>query len=145
MPYQNFVSFFYKADVAYFGDWKKVVTSFKAKIRQNQITIHNPVAQKVYIMGELFSDRHYPRAKKCAPNNNVVLYLETPSHDAVEPLLPYQFIAWWGFGSGGKLEGDLPAGDYVLWVVNQNHPRGPKDITFNIYASNELPTMTGLS
>ena len=82
----------------------------------------------------MYSDRHYPRAKKCAPNNNVVLYFLNTDHSAINAFAYYEFISWWGFGSVGKAHGSLPKGTYYLYVVNQNHPNGPNDITFDIYA-----------
>lgn len=42
------------------------------------------------------------------------------------------------------MDGALPKGKYYLWVVNQNHPRGPSDIAFNIYAEKKLPTIDKL-
>lgn len=92
-------------------------------------------------MGEMYSERHYPRKWRCQPKNNVLLFLKDKNHNDVESLIPYQFIATWGFGTVGKLNGDLPAGDYILSIINQNHPKGPNDITFNVYASKALPTI----
>lgn len=145
MPYQNFITYFRKADVAYYGDYKHVVKNFKPSVRQTRLVINNPVAQHVYITGELTSDRLYPRAKKCAPNNNVVLYFMHTNHSPVNKFASYEFIAWWGFGTVGKVrKSHLPEGKYYLYVINQNHPNGPSDIVFDIYASEKLPTIDGL-
>lgn len=37
----------------------------------------------------------------------------------VDSHVGYEFIKWYGFGTMGKLDGKLPAGDYWLWVVDQ--------------------------
>ena len=144
MPYKNFVKFFSKADVAFTGEYNHVMHKYHAAVRQKRIVVNNPVKQKVYITGETFSERHYPRAGACKPNNNIVLYFLNTNHSPVDRSIPYQFIAWWGFGTVGKVEGELPAGKYYMYIVNQNHPRGPNDITLNVYASNQQPTLEGL-
>jgi len=38
----------------------------------------------------------------------------------------------------------LPEGKYNLYVVSQNHPKGPSNLVFDIYASKQLPTIDGL-
>jgi len=65
-------------------------------------------------------------------------------HSGVNKFAYYEFIAWWGFGTVGKYSGLLPKGTYYLYVVNQNDPQGPKDLTFDIYAMKQLPTIDGL-
>lgn len=141
MKYYDFLRMFTKADVAYYGDYKTAIHTYKASQRSQDIHFTNPEDQKLYIMGEMYSERHYPRKWRCQPKNNVLLFLKDKNHNDVESLIPYQFIATWGFGTVGKLNGDLPAGDYILSIINQNHPKGPNDITFNVYASKALPTI----
>lgn len=70
----------------------------------------------------------------------MVLYLDDSNGNAVESLLPYAFMKWYGFGMIGKLEGKLPAGTYDFWIVNQGGTK--PDITVNIYASSKSPTFT---
>lgn len=127
MPYENFIRFFRKVDVAYYQDYKTEYKHYVADNRQKLLKINNPVDQELYITGEMFAPRNYPRATKCVPKNNVVLYFEKNGRP-IEKLKPYTFISWWGFGTTGKLAGKLPKGNYEFWIINQNAPNGPKDI-----------------
>ena len=110
MPYSTFLTYFRKADVAYYHDYKHDIHKYKPSERQTRLVVNNPVSQKLYITGEMYSERHYPRAKKCQPNNNVVLYFMNTDHSAVNSFAPYEFISWWGFGTVGKAHGPLPKG-----------------------------------
>ena len=142
MPYKNFIKFFSYTNVAYTQDYKTKLKTYVANDRQKMLKIKNPVDQELYITGEMYSPRHYPRASKCVPKNNVVMYFEQ-NGQPIEKLKPYTFISWWGFGSTGKYEGKLPKGDYEFWIINQNAPKGPKDIAFQISAKDELPKISG--
>jgi hypothetical protein len=66
-------------------------------VRSKQYKVNNPVDQEMYIMGETYSDRNYPRT--CNPNNNYVLYLYDSSNQMVGS---YGFIGWAGWGFNGK-------------------------------------------
>ena len=92
MPYQNFITYFDSVDVAFYGDYKHVAKNFKPSEKQTTLVVNNPVAQYVYITGELTSDRLYPRAKKCTPNNNIVLYFEHLNGSPVNKFKSYEFI-----------------------------------------------------
>ena len=104
------------------------------------MTIDNPVAQKLFITGETYSPRNYPRDSKCQQTRpSTVLYFEHPDGTPVEATQPYVFISWYGFANVGKLEGDLPAGKYKLWIINQAVSRTKNDFTFSVYASKKSP------
>ena len=106
-------------------------------------TFTNPVDQELFITGEMYSERHYPRDSWCAPDNNVVLYFEK-NGVPVEQYIPYKFVGWMGFGSIGKLTGKLPAGEYEFWIINQNAPDGPNDLSIQVSATKQLPEIVGL-
>lgn len=76
MPYENFIRFFDRSGVAYYQDYKTKIYHYTANERQKYWTFTNPVDQEIYITGEMYSERHYPRDNFCAPGNNVVLYFE---------------------------------------------------------------------
>ena len=42
------------------------------------------------------------------------------------------------------MDGPLPKGKYNMWVINQNHPKGPNQIAFNIYAEKKMPSIDKL-
>lgn len=70
----------------------------------------------MYVMGETYSNRNYPRT--CNPKNNYVLYLYDANQKQVGS---YGFIGWTGFGFQGNLGKKLPKGKYTLYLINQSY------------------------
>ena len=93
--------------------------------------INNPVDQELYITGEMYSSRHFPR--NCNPKNNAVLYFKDSSGGAVGER--YAFIGRQGFATVGEKLKDTPAGSYKLVIVNQGYRNGPAAITLSIYST----------
>lgn len=71
----------------------------------------------MFITGETYSNRNYPRT--CNPGNNYVIYLYDSAGKRVGS---YGFIGWSGFGTLGSLKGNkLAKGTYKLMLVNQSY------------------------
>ena len=87
----------------------------------------------MYITGETYSQRHFPRDEKCKPDHEVVIYILN-ANDYSEVVTPtsYAFVGSNGFDTVGFMDKELPAGDYVAYIVNQ----GPSnvDLTMTVYA-----------
>ena len=119
-----------------------MVVNLHAKLRKYEFSVSNPKAQWFYVTGEMYSERHYPRAAKCDPKNSVVLYFEDSAGTAVEPdRMSYGYMGWKGFATMGKFAAKLPAGEYTISVVNQNYKEAAKDVALNFYATEEMPTI----
>lgn len=136
MPYETLSSYFMYVAVALYDDYQIVQENLVASENYYQILWHNPTDQYVYITGETFSERHYPRTDDCNPNNNVVLYLY---NDATGEWLgnpDYAFVGWKGYGTiAASWTDKLPAGDYTLLVVNQGFQEGEKDLSLQWYST----------
>ena len=141
MPYENFLKFFRFLDVAYYGDYKTEFRYFEATARNTYFRVYNPVDQELFFTGEVYSGRHFPRAEKCDIDTNIRLYLRKDGK-SVEPLRSSAKINHRGFASVGKYIGKLPKGEYQFRILNRNAPGGQKNVTIQISASEQLPTIT---
>lgn len=82
----------------------------------------NPVEQHLYITGEMMSKKFYPRQNcKHESKNNVVLYHRDSK---LKNLSPYGYIGGMGFATVGSRDKPLPAGKFMLLVVNQEAHKG---------------------
>jgi hypothetical protein len=74
MPYDIYlISYAYTA-VTMYQDYLPTM-SYDLKVGQIntagmvKLRVHNPVAQQLYLTGDLYPARIYPRGKKCKPDN----------------------------------------------------------------------------
>lgn len=76
MPYKLFIQkYYYTAFTVYNEKFKvqKMTKTFKKS--RTMIRFHNPVAQEVYVTGDMYSGRNFPRGGKCKPKNSLVIML----------------------------------------------------------------------
>jgi len=118
MPYANYQKFFQATSVGFTLNYKHRVYPIPMSKRTLKFKISNPVDQHLYITAETYSHRHFPRATKCIPKHETVLYFQKPDGSNVDEDIPYAFVKWDGFGTVGNFKGTLPAGDYYLWMVD---------------------------
>ena len=105
--------------------------------RTKIINFNNPVDQEFYVMAETYSDRNYPRT--CDPSNNSVIYLMDKSYNSVGS---YGFIGWSGMGFVGKPGEKLPAGDYLVYIVNQGYKTKAADLSIMWYFLDQKGTIS---
>lgn len=60
--------------VALYQPYKYSMVPVMATKRSYYYKVINPVKQHLYITGEMYSSRHFPR--NCNPKNNAVLYFK---------------------------------------------------------------------
>lgn len=65
MPYTTFLKYFYNVAAALYQPYKYSQLKVNAVNRQYTVTITNPVKQHLFITGEMYSSRHFPR--NCNP------------------------------------------------------------------------------
>lgn len=137
MPYSNFLKFFRFIDVAYYrDDYKTEYHYFEPTERDTYWRMHNPVDQEVYITGEVYSGRHFPRNDECQPKTNIRLYLRHADRTPVEPLRTSAKINKRGFATVGKYVGKLPKGEYQFRMSNRYHESGgQKNMTIQVSAT----------
>ena len=77
MPYDDFVTYFMEVGVALYQDYKYSKVNVKIKTRNTYYRVNNPTDQYLYITGDMYSERNFPRGKcaKTDGKNDVVLYL----------------------------------------------------------------------
>jgi hypothetical protein len=81
MPYENYVSFFWRTNVAFTQDWKTVLKDVKLSEEWTYFKIRNPVEQYLYVTAETYSPRNFPRASKCIPKHKINIHFMTASCD----------------------------------------------------------------
>lgn len=87
----------------------------------------------------MYSNRHFPRASKCNPNNRVIVKLNDKNGRSVNMFSSYSYLGHRGYATVGKLKDKLPAGEYTLRITNYNYQKKAADIAINVYASEEMP------
>lgn len=137
MEYKTFQKYFMNVAAALYQPYKFSMYRVNAIKRSYYVTITNPVKQHLYVTGEMYSSRHFPR--NCNPKNNAVLYFKDSANKQVGER--YSFIGRQGFGTVGEMVHEVPAGKYTLIVVNQGYSSGPADITLSVYATRQSPTV----
>jgi len=100
------------------------------------INFNNPIEQEFYIMGETYSNRNFPRT--CDPNNNSVVYLFDKSYNMIGS---YGYIGTSGMGFLGSPGKKLPAGDYIVYVVNQGYQTKAADLSIMWYFVDQAGTI----
>ena len=137
MEYDTYLKYFWNTGVALYDNYAAYhQLDFNLHKNYTMFTIKNPVTQHLYITPEQYSNRHYPRAEKCNPNNSVWFYLfdkDWNSYGRPSSAFP----GWAGFGTMGNLDKEVPAGDYVLYVGG-----GPGDFALNFYYKLQNATVT---
>lgn len=117
MEYDTFLSYFYSSSVAMYEDYavyhQKEILMEK---RTLMIEFENPVAQELYIVGEMNSRRHYPRADMCNPQNSVALFLIDNNYQYVGDHSSAHVGGYTGFGTVGSLGTPIPAGKFIIYM-----------------------------
>jgi hypothetical protein len=73
MDYETYIKEFWGYSITIYQPYKYTQINVKQSARTVSYTINNPSDQELYIHGETYSNRHYPRT--CNPGNNAVLWL----------------------------------------------------------------------
>jgi len=89
----------------------------------------------LYIVGETWANRNYPR--NCNPGNNNVMYLFDSNNKRVGS---YAFVGWSGFGMTGKVGEKMPKGDYTVYLVNQSYRTQVAKVSLNFYWADQAGT-----
>lgn len=122
MPYDTYLKYFDTFTVAidekFAGHKVHKVNLVK---RDNQFKIYNPTEQYVYISGDMYGDRLYPRAAKCKQDHGNTWFMLLDSRN--QQIGDYSWISrQWGHGLvGGKSSSvptKLPKGTYTIYMVN---------------------------
>ena len=128
MEYDTYLTYFYNTGVALYDDYK-VYHQIIPKLNKTytMYTIKNPVSQHMYITPEMYSNRNYPRASKCNPNNKAFAFLyDKDWNEFGRPATAW--TSYTGFGTLGNLDKEVPAGTYQLYIGG-----GPGDFVLNFY------------
>jgi len=129
MTFKDWHRNFWGFSVALYQDYKGYqLLNIDQKERTVKYKITNPTEQELYITGEGYSNRNYPRT--CNPGNNYVLYLFDPNNKRIGT---YAYIGHYGFATSGPLGEKLPKGDYTLYVVNQSYRTKSANLALNFY------------
>lgn len=99
------------------------------------LKVHNPVDQQLYFTGDLYPARIFPRGKKCAPDNRLVIQMTDSSGASVGP--SYAWVGEKGYGTVGEYAADLKAGDYEILMYNEAPGKAP--LSFHVYAEKQYP------
>lgn len=138
MEYDTYLTYFYNTGVAIyenFGGYHQI--ELKLNHKYTMYTIKNPVAQHMYMDIEMNSNRNYPRADKCSPENKIWAYLFDKDWNSFgKPSSAY--TGWAGFGTLGGLDNTVPAGDYTFYIGG-----GPGEVTLHFYYMHQNATITG--
>lgn len=90
----------------------------------------------------MYSNRNFPRASKCNPNNQVLLKLQDENGKAIANVgKSTEWLSGKGYATVGLLKDKLPAGKYQLIVKNNRYKYGAADVSINFYASDEMPNI----
>jgi len=111
---------------------ENIVLSTRTKV----YSFNNPVTQEMYVMAETYSNRNFPRT--CDPGNNAVVYLMDKSYNMIGS---YGFVGARGFGFVGKTGQKLPAGDYIIYLVNQAYETKAADLSVMWYFLDQKGTV----
>jgi len=129
MNFKDYAEEFWGTSVALYQKYEGFQQiNVEQKTRTVTYTVTNPSEQELYIVGETYSGRNFPRT--CNPRNNYVLYMYDSSNKMVGT---YGFIGRRGFGFIGKAGEKLPKGDYKLYLVNQSYSSQAAHVTLNFY------------
>lgn len=95
MPFKNYAEEYWGTSVALYqpyNGFKQISVSQKKRALHWKVS--NPSNQEMYIVGETYSGRNFPRT--CDPKNNYVLYMYNEDDEQVGS---YGFIGrrGWGF------------------------------------------------
>jgi len=89
----------------------------------------------LYIVGETWSNRNYPRS--CNPGNNYVMYLFDSNNKRVGT---YAYIGRSGFAMSGNVGEKMPKGDYTVLLVNQSYTSQVAKVSLNFYWADQAGT-----
>jgi len=137
LPFKLYAEQYWGASVAIYQPYKYTQIDVSLSKRSVTYTLTNPTEQEMYVVGETYSDRNFPRT--CEPNNNYVLYLFDSSGERVGE---YAFIGWSGWGFVGKAGKKLPKGTYELQLVNQVYDTQTANVSLNFYWTDSKGTAT---
>jgi len=129
MPFKAYTENYWGASVALYQEYKGYqLIDAEQSTRTVKYTVNNPIEQELYIVGETWSNRNYPR--NCNPGNNYVMYLFDSNMKRVGS---YAFIGARGFGMSGKLGEKMPKGDYTVYLINQSYRSQTAMLSLNFY------------
>lgn len=128
LPFKLYAEQYWGASVALYQPYKYKQIDVELKERDVTYTLTNPSDQEMYVVGETYSDRNFPRT--CNANNQYVLYLYSPNGEMVGQ---YGYIGWAGWGFVGKAGQKLPKGTYEVQLVNQVYATQAAHVTLNFY------------
>jgi len=73
----------------------------------------------LYIVGETFAHRNYPR--NCNPGSNYVMYFFDGNNKKIGS---HSWIGMSGFAMKGKVGEKMPKGDYTIYLINCSYGWG---------------------
>lgn len=139
MDYETYIKEFWGYSITMYAPYKGYhQIDVKQTVREVKYTVTNPVAQELYIHGETYANRNFPRT--CNPGNNGVVWLYNSSGSRVGN---YGYMGWAGFGMVGSQPGvALPAGTYEVRLWNQSAGKKTLDATLSFYWATQKGTVT---